>query len=324
MAAQLATQRRPLLPRLPVPMRTAPSANPPQRSAESVLGRLALDDPSPLPGASPIVREPQHREAALALRAAPLRLRRSAKLHHPRLLRVQAKAVLLQPFRQHRKHPPRIVLVLEHQRRIISVTDLEGPPPKPRLRGRAFEVRYADDATLVFEHEDDARRVLAVLAKRLEKYGLRLHPKKTRMVEFCRPSKSKRGGSQRERSFAMLGFTHYWGRSRKGRWVVKRKTAKDRLSRALRGIGRWCRSHRHWKPREQWAALSRKLRGHYAYYGITGNAPVLHRFRYEVERLWRKWLGRRSWSGRMSWERFKRLLENYPLPPVRVVHSVYR
>ena len=102
---------------------------------------------------------------------------------------------------------------------------------KPRLRGRAFEVRYADDAVLVFEHEDDARRVLGVLAKRLEKYGLRLHRDKTRMVEFCSPSKSQRGGSQRERSFAMLGFIHYWGRSRKGRWVVKRKTAKDRLSR---------------------------------------------------------------------------------------------
>ena len=107
---------------------------------------------------------------------------------------------------------------------------------KPRLRGRAFEVRYADDAVLVFEHEDDARRVLAVLAKRLEKYGLRLHPDKTRMVEFCSPSKSKRGGSQRERSFAMLGFTHYWGRSRKGRWVVKRKTAQDRFSRALKEL----------------------------------------------------------------------------------------
>ena len=106
--------------------------------------------------------------------------------------------------------------------------------------------------------------------------------------------------------------------------MVKRKTAKDRFSLALRGIGRWCRSHRHRKPREQWAALSRKLRGHYAYYGITGNASALRRFRYEVERLWRKWLSRRSWSGRMSWERFKRLLANYPLPPVRVVHSVYR
>ena len=114
---------------------------------------------------------------------------------------------------------------------------------KPRLRGRAFEVRYADDAVLVFEHEDDARRVLGVLAKRLEKYGLRLHPDKTRMVEFCRPSKSQRGGSQREHSFAMLGFTHYWGRSRKGRWVVKRKTAKDRFSRALRGFDQWCRNH---------------------------------------------------------------------------------
>ena len=126
---------------------------------------------------------------------------------------------------------------------------------KPRLRGRAFEVRYADDAVLVFEHEDDARRVLGVLAKRLEKYGLRLHPDKTRMVEFCSPSKSQRGGSQRECSFAMLGFTHYWGRSRKGRWVVKRKTAKDRFSRALRGFDQWCRNHRHWKL----IATSRRL-----------------------------------------------------------------
>ena len=177
---------------------------------------------------------------------------------------------------------------------------------------------------LVFEHEDDAQRVLGVLAKRLEKYGLRLHPDKTRMVELCRPSKSQRGGSQREHSFAMLGFTHYWGRSRKGRWIVKRKTAKDRFSRALRGFGQWCRNHRHWKLRDQQAVLSRKLRGHYAYYGITGNATALSRFRTEVIGLWRKWLGRRSWSGRMSWERFVRLLNTYPLPPARVVHSVYR
>ena len=195
---------------------------------------------------------------------------------------------------------------------------------KPRLRGRAFEVRYADDAVLVFEREDDARRVLGVMAKRLGKYGLRLHPDKTRMVDFRSPWKSPRGGSQRERSFAMLGFTHYWGRSRKGRWVVKRKTAKDRFSRALRAIGQWCREHRHWKLRDQQAALSRKLRGHYAYYGITGNYHALHRFRYETERVWRKWLGRRSWRGRMTWERFARLHNTYPLPPARIVHSVYR
>ena len=177
---------------------------------------------------------------------------------------------------------------------------------------------------LVFEHEGDARRVLGVLAKRLGKYGLRLHPEKTRMVEFCRPSKSKRGGSQRERSFAMLGFTHYWGRSRKGRWVVKRKTAKDRVSRALRGIGQWCRRHRHWKVRDQHAALCRKLRGHYAYYGITGNAPALARFRHEVRRCWHKWLARRGGRTRMTWSRYLHVLSAFPLPPVRVVHSVYR
>ena len=122
----------------------------------------------------------------------------------------------------------------------------------------------------------------------------------------------------------MLGFTHYWGRSRKGRWIVKRKTAKDRLSRALRGIGHWCRNRRHWKLRDQQAGLSRKLRGHYAYYGITGNFQALNRFRFEVERLWRKWLGRRSWRGRMTWDRFARLRNTYPLPAARVVHSVYR
>lgn len=195
---------------------------------------------------------------------------------------------------------------------------------KPRLRGRAFEIRFADDAALVFEREEDARRVLAVLAKRFAKYGLRLHPEKTRLVDFRSPPRAGRGGSQRERSFELLGFTHFWGRSRKGRWVVQRKTAKDRFSRALREVGRWCRAHRHWCVAEQRSALSRKLHGHYAYYGITGNARALVRFLGEVRRLWRKWLNRRSWRAGMTWERFARLYQRYPLPSPRVVHSVYR
>ena len=195
---------------------------------------------------------------------------------------------------------------------------------RPRLRGRAFEVRYADDAVLVFEREDDARRVLEVLAKRLAKYGLRLHPDKTRLVDFRSPSQAQRGGSPRGRSFAMLGFTHFWGRSRKGRWVVKRKTAKERFSRALKAIDQWCRAHRHERVAQQCAALSRKVRGHYAYYGITGNVRALQRFLYETERRWRKWLNRRSWRARMTWERFDRMRKTYPLPPARVVHSVYR
>ncbi len=195
---------------------------------------------------------------------------------------------------------------------------------KPRLRGRAFEARFADDAALVFEREEDARRVLAVLAKRFAKYGLRLHPEKTRLVDFRSPPRTGWGGSQRERSFDLLGFTHFWGRSRKGRWVVQRKTAKDRFTRALRAVGGWCRAHRHWPVPAQCLALSRKLQGHYAYYGITGNARALARFLYEVRRLWRKWLSRRSWHARMTWEKFVRLTACYPLPPPRVVHSVFR
>ena len=191
---------------------------------------------------------------------------------------------------------------------------------KPRLQGRAFMVRFADDAVLAFEREADARRVLAVLPKRLGKYGLQLHPDKTRLVEFRPPGVGSPGG----RSFDLLGFTHYWGRSRKGRWIIKRKTAKVRLARAVHRVGQWCRYRRHRPVPEQHAALARQLMGHYAYYGITGNASALWRFHRQVERCWRKWLNRRSNRSGMDWERFRRLLIRYPLPPPRVVHSIYR
>jgi group II intron reverse transcriptase/maturase len=195
---------------------------------------------------------------------------------------------------------------------------------KPRLRGRAFLIRFADDATLAFEREDDARRVLEVLPKRLARFGLTLHPEKTRLVDFRSPSRAGQDrGSQRERSFDLLGFTHYWGRSRKGRWVVQRKTAKTRFSRALRQIGDWCRRNRHRPVAEQQQVLSRKLKGHDAYYGITGNARALSRLRFEVQRRWRKWLNRRSRATRLNWAAFNRLLKRYPLPPARVVHSIY-
>ena len=183
-------------------------------------------------------------------------------------------------------------------------------------------VRYADDAILAFEREDDAKRVLAVLPKRFGKYGLRLHPEKTRLVDFRRPSGCLK--PDRGRSFDMLGFTHFWGRSRKGYRVVMRKTASSRLSRGLKRIGRWCRTYRHLSVADQQRGLDRKLRGHYNYFGITGNARALARFQRATERLWRKWLSRRSRAARLDWPRFKRLLARYPLPPPRVVHSIYR
>ena len=198
---------------------------------------------------------------------------------------------------------------------------------QPRLHGSACLTRFADDVLLAFDREDDARRVMAVLPRRFAKYGRSLHPEKTRRVPFQRPRHDAVGkgsaSDQRPGCFDWLGFTHYWGRSRKGRWVVKRKTASNRLSRATRKINRWCRWNRHLPVKEQHRLLSLKLRGHFNYYGLTGNMQALVNFRREVSRLWRKWLSRRHRSRPMLWDRFNLLLERYPLPRARVVHSVY-
>jgi len=193
---------------------------------------------------------------------------------------------------------------------------------KPRLSGRAFMVRYADDLVVCFSSEADARRVAAVVPKRFARYGLALHPEKTRLVRFTRPSPRKRGRGPG--TFDLLGFTHFWGRSRKGYWVIWRRTAKSRMSRSLRAINQWCRDVRHWPVKEQHRILSQKLRGHFGYYGITGNAKSLADYSHWVHGIWRKWLDRRSHRARMTWERFERLRERYPLPPPRAVHSEYR
>jgi len=184
---------------------------------------------------------------------------------------------------------------------------------KPRLKGPAFLIRYADDAVLVFKEESDARRVLDVLPKRFGKYGLTLHPEKTRLVQFKRPSGGDQSGPP-PGTFDLLGFTHFWAVSRKGNWVVKRKTAKDRFSRALAAVTHWCRKNRHLPLKEQWQALRRKLSGHFGYYGITGNSRLLSRFGYLVAGVWRKWLSRRSQRSYLSWDDFRRLLAHYPLP----------
>ena len=194
----------------------------------------------------------------------------------------------------------------------------------PRLRAQAFMVRYADDAVIVLASEEDARRVMEVLGKRFARYGLTLHPAKTRMVNFRRPGRAGGPPGPSVGSFDMLGFTWFWGTTHQGKPVVKRKTSSSRFRRALGRIADWCRQHRHEPVAAQHLELSRKLLGHYAYYGITGNARALSRFLHEVERAWRYWLNRRSARAKMVWERFRWLLQRYPLPPARVVHSIYR
>lgn len=191
---------------------------------------------------------------------------------------------------------------------------------RPRLSGRATLVRYADDAVLMFENEADARRVAAVLPKRFEKYGLTLHPEKTRLVQFQRPPyQDRKGGPPAPGTFDLLGFTHYWARSRKNNWVVLQNTAKDRFRRALKGVSLWLRDHRHWTMESQWKVLTDKLRGHFGYFGRKGNSRALARFRSQVITVWRKWLSRRSQKGDVSWAKMKKILKEFPLPQVRLI-----
>jgi group II intron reverse transcriptase/maturase len=201
---------------------------------------------------------------------------------------------------------------------------------KPRLKGRAFLVRYADDFVMGFACEADARRVLEVLPKRFGKYGLTLHPEKTRLVPFQRPA--RQAGRKPDlatpppKSFDFLGFTWFWSRSKQGFWVVKLKTARSRLSRALGKIADWCRRNLHRPIREQHQALERKLRGHFQYYGIIGNGRSLWCFRDRVIVIWKWWLSRRNRGEDWPWARLGGLLKAFPLPvppgwvPPRVVN----
>ena len=202
-----------------------------------------------------------------------------------------------------------------------------GQDVKPRMRKRAFLIRYADDFVIGFRDKRDAQRVMDVVPKRFGRFGLTVHPTKTKLVPFRRPSSQTqdRSGDRDDRpgTFNLLGFTHYWARSQRGYWIVKLKTASDRFSRAVRSIDSWCRDRRHWSLKKQQQKLNEKLRGHYAYYGVTGNSGALSRFKWEVEHRWRKWLDRRNREHSLTWQVFRRLLQRFPLAPVRTSRSIY-
>jgi group II intron reverse transcriptase/maturase len=191
---------------------------------------------------------------------------------------------------------------------------------KPRLHGSGTLVRYADDFVIIFEWEGDARRVMEVLPKRFGKYGLTLHPEKTKLLKFTRPRSDGRRDDDDEGpgSFDFLGLTHHWRKSLKGTMVVCRRTMRTRFSRGLARINAWCRQNLHRPLAMQQKQLAMKLRGHYNYYGLTGNYVALARFMREVSRVWRKWLARRSQRANASWEHFERILRRYPLPRPRI------
>jgi group II intron reverse transcriptase/maturase len=191
---------------------------------------------------------------------------------------------------------------------------------KPRLRGRVFLIRYADDVVIAFELREDAERVMAVLHKRLGRFELTLHPDKTRLLPFGRP---KAGSGKGPATFDLLGFTLYWKRTRRGRWQMACKTKRASLRRAIRSVYEYCRSHRHYPVKEQHAALASRLRGHFNYFGVNGNSQSLWSLRRVVERIWHYWLRRRSQRTRLTWERYAAYLKRHPLPAPRITIQIW-
>jgi len=173
---------------------------------------------------------------------------------------------------------------------------------QPLLKGQSFIVRYADDFVLGFECREDAERVLSVLPKRFGKYKLKLNAEKTQLIDLNDKTPS-------QRSFDFLGFTHYMGKSRSGRPVLKRKTSKQRFRRSIVALNDWLRKQRHLPLRELITSLNAKLRGHYAYYGITFNSKGIQRYYYQTKRLLHKWLNRRGGKRKLAWAEVTRLLE---------------
>ena len=193
---------------------------------------------------------------------------------------------------------------------------------KPRLKGEAYEVRFADDAILCFQNKEDAEKVMSVLPKRFEKYGLTLHPEKTRLIEFGRnAARNAKKQGKRPETFDFLGFKHVCARSRKGKFAVHGRTIAKRLRRGLKAVTGWCKQHRHEPVGHQQKALNAKLRGHYQYYGRPTNYRSIWQFYRRVRRIWREWLGRRTRGRPLKWERYQAILRQYPLLLPRIMHS---
>ena len=189
--------------------------------------------------------------------------------------------------------------------------------------GRVSIVRYADDFVMGFEKAADARGMLADLKDRLAKFGLALHEDKTRLIEFGRLPALRRQqrGERRPETFAFLGFTHYCGWTRDGRFIVKHKTQSKRLTRKLTALRQQAWRHMHAPMAEQKRWYASILRGHYAYYGLPNNSRALSAFHQEVRRIWFRCLRQRSQKARnLTWDRFKAMLERFPLPLPRITH----
>ena len=188
--------------------------------------------------------------------------------------------------------------------------------------GLGVKFPRATRLVICFEHRDDAERVREVLPQRMQRYGLTLHPDKTRLVPFQRPELGQQDGKG-PATIDFLGFTLYQRRTRWGRWRLACKTRRARLGRAIRAVYAWCRSQRHESVKAQHAGLRSRLQGHFNYFGVNGNLKSLACLLWHARRAWYKWLSRRSQRTRWTWERFQDLLRDFPLPNPRVIVPIW-
>ena len=189
--------------------------------------------------------------------------------------------------------------------------------------GRMRLARYADDFVLTFERRSDAEQMKAALAQRLAKFGLHLHEDKTRLIEFGRFAEAnrRRRGQGRPETFDFLGFTHYCGKLRDGRFMLQRQTQGKRKIRKLKELRQEMKRRRHEPLRDQQRWLAAVSRGHYAYYGVTGNSPSLWQFHRQLVKAWLRALRRRGQRPHLPWQRYRSLLKVFVLPPPRIVHD---
>ncbi|AEW02263.1 group II intron reverse transcriptase/maturase [Niastella koreensis] len=191
---------------------------------------------------------------------------------------------------------------------------------RPLLKGDSFLIRFADDFLLGFTNKEDALRVMHVLPKRLGKYGLMLHPEKTKLIDLT----TKKGGPDQEKNtFDFLGFCHHMGFSRKGKCILKRKTSSKKLNASLNRMSEWIRNNRDKIGiQELLTGINQKLRGHYVYYGITFNSRRLNSYYRQTQRLLHKWLNRRGGKRVWIWEKIIKLTEEWlPLERPRIYHN---
>lgn len=196
---------------------------------------------------------------------------------------------------------------------------------RKRCKGQAYMVRYADDFVCCFQHKEEAHYFYDALQQRLAKFGLEISKDKSKIIPFGRyaTNNCKVEGMKKPPTFDFLGFTHYCGESKTGKFRVKRKTSRKKMSAKLKECKEWLKANRHLDIETLITKLRRSLTGYYNYYCITDNTPTVDVFCDKIKGFLFKWLNRRSQKRSFKWEKFELFMKKYPLPRPTVKVSIY-